>query len=204
MSTEISPAEEQVIYYVAGYIVFALRKKYISLLRSKPHNCSVKAALQFLDSINTTQSANMSGNSYEEFVRKWTKLVSRGYLIEVNQEMYYFVKQVEIVVRSILNTQFIIQYHGEDLRDIIQKKISDSMIVTESWNSLSRTISNETLANVLRKQIVVKWIDVRANSFVNTYVQILKRKINSKKIDPKTTTLSDVAEPSLRKTLYTK
>ena len=49
----------------------------------------------------------MSGNSYQEFVRKWAKFVNRGYLIELNDEMLEYTKQFDLVVRSVLNRKFI-------------------------------------------------------------------------------------------------
>ena len=60
-----------------------------------------------MNSINVNHSENMSGNSYQEFVRKWAKFVSRGYLIELNDEMLEYTKQFDLVVRSVLNRKFI-------------------------------------------------------------------------------------------------
>ena len=55
--------------------------------------------------------------------------------------------------------------------------------VNTSWESLSRNIPNEALSMIVKKQFMLKWIDIRARSYVRTYVQILKSKI-SKKSDP--------------------
>ena len=93
----------------------------------------------------------MSGNSYQEFVRKWTKLVSRGYLIKVNDEMFEFTKQLELVIKSILSTKFIFKYSGQDLRDVIERKISDNELIMKVWNVLLRSIANETLINLIKK-----------------------------------------------------
>ena len=101
--TDISPGEEKVMYYVSGYIMYSLRKKYTRLIQINTSITSARAALQFLNSINAKHSEHFSGNSYQEFVRKWTKLVSRGYLIEVNNEIFQFTKQLDLVVRSVLN-----------------------------------------------------------------------------------------------------
>ena len=101
---------EQVIYYVSGYIVYSLRKKYTRFIKLNTNNISAIAALQFMNSINVNHSEHMSGNSYQEFVRKWAKLVSRGYLIELNDEMLEFTKQFDLVVRSVLNRKFICKY----------------------------------------------------------------------------------------------
>ena len=52
VKTDMSPCEEQVIYYVSGYIVYSLRKKYTRLIKLKANNISPRTALQFLNSIN--------------------------------------------------------------------------------------------------------------------------------------------------------
>ena len=93
----------------------------------------------------------MSGNSYQEYVRKWTKLVSRGYLIKVNDEMLEFTKQLELVIKSVLNTKFICKCSGHDLRDVIERKISDNELIMKAWNVLLRSITNETLINSIKK-----------------------------------------------------
>ena len=179
VKTVISLGEEQVIYYVSGYIVYLLRKKYNRLIKSNISNISVRAALQFPNSINANHSEHFSGNSYQEIVRNWTKLVSRGYLIEVNDDMFEFTKELELVVRSVLNTKFICKYSGQDLWDIIERKITDNELIIRAWNVLSRSITNETLINLTKKQMITKWVDIRAKSFVNAYIQVLKRRINS-------------------------
>ena len=84
VKTDISPCEEQVIYYVSGYIVYSLRKKYTRLIKLNTNNISPRTALQFLNSINANYWEHLSGNRYQEFVRKWTMVVSRQYLIKVN------------------------------------------------------------------------------------------------------------------------
>ena len=41
--------------------------------------------------------------------------------------------------------------------------------------SVARHIPNESLKEILQKQFMKKWIDLRARAFVKTYIQILKR-----------------------------
>ena len=147
---------EQVIYYVSGYIVYSLWKKYTRFIKLNTNNISAIAALQFMNSINVNHSEHMSGNSYQEFVRKWAKLVSRGYLIELNDEMLEFTKQFDLVVRSVLNIKFICKYSGQNLRDFIERKSRDNELIMRAWNVLSRSITNETLINSIKKQMITK------------------------------------------------
>ena len=61
--------------------------------------------------------------------------------------MFEFTKQLELAVRSVLNTKFICKYSGQDLRDVIERKIM------KAWNVLSRSITNETLTNSAKSKI---------------------------------------------------
>ena len=100
-----------------------------------------------------------------------------------------------------LNTEFVCKYSGQDMRDVNEGKISDSKLIMKAWNVLSRSIANETLLNSIKKQMILKWIDIRTKSFVNAYIQVLKHRINSHTSDGENK-LAASAEPALRKTLH--
>ena len=121
----------------------------------------------------------MKANSFDNYIKKWTEIQSRGRLTQVNDSMFLFVKRIEYAVRSILNINLISVYKDEDLRELIEKKLVDSDSVNQIWYSITRSLPNEQLKVVLFQGIIGKWIDIRANWFVNTYVQILKRKIKN-------------------------
>ena len=65
--------------------------------------------------------------------------------------MFEFTKQLELVIKSVLNTKFICKYSGQDLRDVIERKISDNELIMKAWNVLLRSITNETLINSIKK-----------------------------------------------------
>ena len=115
--------------------------------------------------------------------------------------MFEFTEQLELVVRSVLNTKFICKSSGEDLKDVIERKISDNELIVRVWNVLSRSIINESLTNLIKKQMITKWIDIRAKSFVNAYIQVLKCRINSHTSDSGIK-LATIAEPALCKILH--
>ena len=68
----------------------------------------------------------MKANSFHNYVKKWTEIQGRGGLIQVNNSMFIFVKRIEYNLCSILNTNLISVYKGEDLRELIEKKLHDS------------------------------------------------------------------------------
>ena len=69
--------------------------------------------------------------------------------------------------------------------------------INSAWESVARHILNESLKEILQKQFMKKWIDLRTKAFVKTYIQIVKR-FNNRSNPQK---LSKKAEPALRKTL---
>ena len=195
----LTKEEEEVLYYVSGYIVFSLVNKYTRLLVNNAKHTDYSDVLQFLSSLRTEHS-NIKANCFHNYVKKWTEIQSRGGLIQVNDSMFVFVKRIEYAVRSILNINLISVYKGEDLRELIENKLLDNDSVNQIWDSITRYLPNEQLKVVLFQEIIRKWIDIRANSFVNTYVQILKRKIKN---EGRKIFISRASEPALRKTLNT-
>ena len=115
--------------------------------------------------------------------------------------MFEFTKQLELVARSVLNTRFICKYSGKDLRDVIERKISDNKLIMRAWNVLSRSFMIETLINSIEKHMIIKWIDIRAKSFVNACIEFLKHRINSHTSDGGFE-LATIGELALRKTLH--
>ena len=193
----LTKEEEEVLYYVSGYIVFSLVNKYTRLLVNNAKHTDYSDVLQFLSSLRT-QHSNIKANCFHNYVKKWTEIQSRGGLIQVNYSMFVFVKRIEYAVRSILNINLISLYQGEDLRELIENKLLDNDSVNQNWDSITRDLPNEQLKVVLFQEIIRKWIDIRANSFVNTYVQILKQKIKN---EGRKISISGASEPALRKTL---
>ena len=104
---------------------------------------------------------------------------------------------MESVAKTVLNKSLIIDYCGEDLRDVLLGKISKHDLIDKSWCSLTRYIENDYLKDTMKISIPKKWIGIRARSFVNAWMQLVKRK--SGKIN-----ISNKSEPSLRKTFVRK
>ena len=56
---KLTDEEQQVIYYVAGYIVFSILKKYRNIERNNPRNATCSAAIQFLLSLKLNGCENL-------------------------------------------------------------------------------------------------------------------------------------------------
>ena len=99
------------------------------------------------------------------------------------------------MARHVLNINLIKNYKGEDIRDTLIKSFYESVLIDQSWSSLTRKVENKQLCMTLENIIFKKGIGIRARAFVNAWIPTAKRKNVS---------ISDKSEPSLRKTLHTK
>ena len=116
--------------------------------------------------------------------------------------MFIFICRIENCARLILNLKFIESYRGEDMREAIHCKLQDSKLINDAWESISRMLPNRKLADVIKKQILQKWVDNRAKAFVNAYVLLVKRTLSKKAADAKSKVeLSKQGAQSMRKTL---
>ena len=189
---QFSKEEEKILRYVAGYIPFTLKKRY----KRRQKTPLGKAVSSIIDS--WTLKADDDGNydSLYSYTLSWTEKINRGGLMVVNDEFYQFIKHVESVARTVLNKSFMISYCGEDLRDVLLKKFLKHELIDKSWCSLTHNVDNESLKDAIKLAILKKWISIRARSFVNAWLQAVKRKAGRR------SEISSKSEPSLRKTLY--
>ena len=90
-----------------------------------------------------------------------------------------------------------INYCGGDLRDVLLEKFLKHDLIDKSWRPLTRYIENDSLKDTIKIAILKKWIGIRARSFMNAWIEMVKRKCGEINI-------SNKSELSLRKTLFVK
>ena len=110
---------------------------------------------------------------------------------------FIFVRHMESVKKTVLNKSLMRYYYGEDLRDVLLEKFLKHDLIDKSWCSLTRYIKNDSLTDTMKIAILKKWIGIRARSFVNAWMQLVKRKCGKMNI-------SNKSEPSLRITFAKK
>ncbi|XP_066916644.1 uncharacterized protein [Clytia hemisphaerica] len=205
-----SKSEQEIVAYVGGFIINCFKKRFYRLVKS-PRLSTREAAgcsLRFFSSIQLRGAEKHSTNSFLEFTRKWTLTQDRGGLIYLKDVSFIFFRRIEMVVRRVLNVKFLRDYKSQDLRDLLLTRLMKNYLVLKGWEELSKTLNNESLKKILFKQILEKWIDLRLRSYVRAFVQVLKRRFSrekSKKTDGEKLEkpASQIAEPGLRKSLYT-
>ena len=177
IETKLTDEDQQIIHYVAGYIIFALTKKYKHLCENSK-NFGAKDILLFLGTLKVKTIEEFSGENFLKFIERWTSHVNRVGLVRINLNFVIFIRRVGTVVQKILTLDFLRRYHGEDLRNHLKDKLQNNHFVTLVWQTLYRYFPKSKFSEALLNQIIEKWIDIRRKSYVKTLMQVLKRKLN--------------------------
>ena len=112
--------------------------------------------------------------SLYEYTREWFDQVNRGGLIEVTDDFFLFIKLIELECRKVLNINFLITYSGQDIRDQLCSKITNSELLQRDWDLLTKDLNNRKLCDKLFHRIVAKWVNIRISAFVKTWMQIMR------------------------------
>lgn len=201
---KITEEEQKVLRYVAGYITYSLIQRYKKLSSSSVVSTreTANAAIDFLQSLDTKFEKDINARSFLQYTNQWVDAKNRGGLVTVNDDMFIFIRRVENVVRNTLSIQLLKTYRGMDLREMLYGELESSCLIDSGWSIVARNIGNESLKKMLKKHVLDKWVDIKARSYVNCYIQILKRMVEKRKDDDKAKKKpSSKAEPALRKTL---
>ena len=86
---KLTDEDQQIIHYVAGYIIFALTNKYRRLCENSK-NFGAKDILLFLGTLKIKSTDEFSGENFLKFVERWTNLVNRGGLVRINSDFFCF------------------------------------------------------------------------------------------------------------------
>lgn len=153
----LTPRECNIVRYIAGYIVYKLKKKY-------PQYSS------FFDQVVVTTCHYVNISSVTEYSRMWTEQVDRGGLYHVNEDFYNLLKEIECICRQYLDTRAIPS--ASDVSEKISRDALAHPVVIGLWNSLS--VSSD---NTLLKAIIELWINIRVHSFTQEWSDVLRKKI---------------------------
>ena len=86
------------------------------------------------------------------------------------------------------------KYGGENIQNLLMSEFNNNNLIDICWNS----ISNETLKNTLKSEVLRKWVNIHGNAFARAWVDTVKNgqfEKQNKKI------VSKKGEGSLRKQL---
>ena len=101
--------------------------------------------------------------------------MNHGGFIEVTDDFFLFIKLTELECRKTLNTNFLIMYSGQDFCNKLCSKITNSELLQRDWDVLTKDLNNRLLCDKLFHRIVTKWVNIRINAFIKTWMQIMRR-----------------------------
>ena len=124
---DISPLdtiEEQTIRYVADYILYSIRNS----LQNKRSSNGIPI-LNILPCWGSKSSSDFEPSSFLDYTKEWIEKVNRGSLVVINDDLYIFVRHLEIETRKILNLNFIILYSGKNIKLKVSGKLSENNLI---------------------------------------------------------------------------
>ena len=86
LELKLTSEEEEILRYVAGYVPFSLKRKYLKQ-RYLPEG---RAILTVLESWSTEEAKHEL--SFLDYTRKWTEERNRGGLFTIKDDMYTFIR----------------------------------------------------------------------------------------------------------------
>ena len=164
---ELTTDEESIIRYAAGYVSFKLLKKY-----EKASSDFAVSAVECLSAM----AIDGEESSLLEYTTRWTALVNRGGLFEINDATYMLFRSIEMKVRAYMFTMFRSSTsNSEDQREAAIKAVSNSTDVQFHWSMVSVDITDEQHAIRLLKEIVGLWVTIRGFSIAGAWLEQYKQ-----------------------------
>ena len=177
--------EEQVLRYVAGYVPFALKKRFMKV----KNNLNAITFLQCLKGM----SVPGEGHSFLDYSKAWVEKQNRGGLFLVNDKVFIFFKTLEFQTKQILNMKTLLILRNANVKDHLLQELLKQKQVQKQWAVLVQETLNQDLSGQLLHQFIVYWVKLRVNAFVRMYMEIRKKQ--------KKTACSKKGEKPLRKEL---
>ena len=91
-----------------------------------------KTVLDMINSWTIKANENRDSETLHDYTRSWTEKVNQGGLMIVNENFFIFVRHVESVARTVLNKSLMIDYYGENLRDVLLEEFLKHDLIDKS------------------------------------------------------------------------
>ena len=80
---------------------------------------STKAILTVINAWDANCDIAEEDSGLMEYTKEWVEKINRGGLFEVTDSFYLFVKELELIGRTILNISLMRTYKGENLKAVL-------------------------------------------------------------------------------------
>ena len=64
---------------------------------------------------------------------------------------------------------------GENIQNILISEFNKNNLIDLCWSSITSRIENETLKNVIKSEVLKKWISIWGNAFVGAWVDTVRK-----------------------------
>ena len=159
----VSTNDKQVVHYICGYILHALRKRY---MKAKIKKLDLLTLLEYL------YAADNSESSYSE----WTETLDRGGLKRPSVKFFQLVVQIECWVRELTNVENLNTNTLVDLKE----KLSDYGLLRSSWD---RMIQDDSVKKwIILDHVLALFVKVRGFAVTRLVRKQLQKKRKDAKI----------------------
>ena len=174
VNLDLSVDEENILRYAAGFVPFKLLKKY-------EDKCSNSSDLSIIECLSS-MAVNGEESDFLSYTTKWSLLIDRGGLFEINDSTFMFFKAIEVEVR----TKLIAKFEGSDLgRNELIAEVASDDTVQFLWTIVSIDITDEEAAVKLLADVIGLWVTIRgfsiAGAWMEQYVRASKVAISKAK-----------------------
>lgn len=152
----LSLRECNILRYIAGYIVFKMKKKF------PLHS-------QSFDNFVVTSFNYINVSTIDEYSRMWVEQVDRGGLYNVSEGFYCLLREFESVSRLYLDVTR--ANPPEKLYDVISKDLLSSPAVTTLWSQLSTSFESNSC--YILKALIKLWLNICVHSFAHDWSDVL-------------------------------
>ena len=180
---KLSIHDEQVLRLVAGYIPFALKKRY-----RRMSSDTAQQYVDFLEKLKAKGDDKVHADSFLDYTTVWTNLQNRGGLFLVHDGAYKFFRAMEIITRTRLSEDLLIDGRDAAIKDRLYQDVVERKNILTMWEKLheNELVNDEQLL----KTIVHYWVNIRLRAVVKLFLERKKKETQAHK-----------GEKSLRKKL---
>jgi len=156
-TSELTHQDENVIYYVGGYVVHHLKKDHNNV-----------ALVPILEKLVDTQK-----QSEFEPTRKWINSVDRGGLTKITDQAYQCFYDIEVATRKYLQVD-----KTRDMNETFKEKITTAILSNEdllfSW-AMAVGLVDQSASDKCLAKIINTWVVIRGFSFAKSMMEMYKQ-----------------------------
>ena len=174
--TDLNEDEHNALRYTAGYIPQNLMKKLAKT--SHTHKDMYIKCLSEMGVKGFSEDDNEE--LFHDFTMKWIKMVNRGGLFFIKDEVYMLFLELELKTRPQLSKLLM---GGQISKSEVVSEICGDDEIQFYWCLISTAIEDESASQELLHKIMDLWITIRGFSSAGSYMENYKQyaKVSSKK-----------------------